>query len=259
MAVIYVDGNSFGGMQTTLCTDPDTQYKFDLQIKALRKDLLHDLLQDCCGKPSWTTKGKRHRMETLLWGGDEFIWVVPAWVGIWTLGFFYDRARSWSLLGNPVTHSAGLVFCHHNAPIHRITTLARNLCESAKSIGERSRNIVAYQVLESFDHAGVDVAAVTARRWPLGLDPKAQLLDGERLTEAWYLMSEIAPALPRRRIHRAATERFEIGESDDKSEDRVHRGLDATTRECLAALRATVNGGDASWIHLNELWDYLEG
>ncbi|EDN65205.1 hypothetical protein BGP_6503 [Beggiatoa sp. PS] len=60
---------------------------------------------------------------------------MPAWLGWWTLDYFFRKSKDWEFPDPnsddnkvyPLTHAAGLVFCQHNAPIHRIRNLAEQL------------------------------------------------------------------------------------------------------------------------------------
>ena len=133
MAVIYLDGNGFGKIQQEICQGDDAKYAlelFDTKIKNYRHDFLRSLLEDTIGKTQWTYQHEnKHRLEILLWGGDEMILVVSAWLGWWTLDYFFQKSENWHIDDSnpkvkesyPLTHAAGLVFCHYKAPIHRIT------------------------------------------------------------------------------------------------------------------------------------------
>ena len=76
------------------------------------------------------------RIETLLWGGDELIWVVPAWCGMEAVQFFFDNTNTkdavWEVNGRRLTHAAGVVFCSCRAPIRSVVKLAKELAESVK-------------------------------------------------------------------------------------------------------------------------------
>lgn len=139
MAVVYLDGNGFGKLQNALCATPDIQRQFDKTLKNYRADALDTLLKAMSEGDGWASSQGRYHLETLLWGGDELIWVVPAWQGWKTLWLFYQQSRKWNFEGHPLTHAGGIVFCHHNAPIHRITALAKGLAEIAKEkAGQRT-------------------------------------------------------------------------------------------------------------------------
>ncbi|MGH8499011.1 MAG: hypothetical protein ACRERV_09430 [Methylococcales bacterium] len=97
------------------------------------------------------------RFETLLWGGDEMLFVLPAWLGFEFLQYFFEHSSRWACVGGErLTHSAGLVFCHAKSPIHRIRKLAQSLADSMKVVlGEhRKQNVWDYIVLESIDYPG---------------------------------------------------------------------------------------------------------
>jgi len=157
MAVIYIDGNGFGNIQASTKTQKELKC-WDTTIKDYRKAMLTELLAKIKDKPEWRN-GNKLRLETLLWGGDELIWVVPAWVGWQTLDFFYrhTKEKNWNFNGEPLKHGAGIVFCHHNAPIHRITKLAREELARLAKDKDRKKSLFVYQRLESFDHIGKSI------------------------------------------------------------------------------------------------------
>ena len=137
MAVIYIDGNGFGELQRRVCKSKESQRRFDETLKGNHKRLLRKLI----GKieeeqDGWVYRkpdsGKElYRLETLLWGGDEVMWVVQAWQGWQVLTDFYKVAVDWSFdesssKRHHLRYAAGMVFCHHNAPIAHMRA-ARNL------------------------------------------------------------------------------------------------------------------------------------
>ena len=69
------------------------------------------------------------RLEVLLWGGDEFTLVVPAWKGLEVLERFFQIAARLEFGSDvPMTHRAAVIFCHHNAPILQIRTAGKHAC-----------------------------------------------------------------------------------------------------------------------------------
>ena len=144
-----------GAFQREHCKTAQSQRDFSVGLRRRQAGFLADLLDVVRTDADWKN-GEAIRLETLLWGGDEIVWVTPAWRGWRLLTMFYESAKAWQLLGKSVTHSAGLVFCHHKAPIHEIVHLAKELNGMVKEKGRRqkARNLFAYQVLESFDHIG---------------------------------------------------------------------------------------------------------
>lgn len=140
IAFIYLDGNKFGQIRDRYCTSPDLMKEFDKVVqKDLRSTALRKILEEAQVNQDFKTNDGEIRMETLLWGGDEIEWVVPAWIARKVLEIFYGEHKTFTgqdSKGNsfavPLTHSCGLVFCHHNAPILQIRRLAHDLADKVK-------------------------------------------------------------------------------------------------------------------------------
>ncbi|MBK8809437.1 MAG: hypothetical protein IPN69_01715 [Acidobacteria bacterium] len=282
MAIIYLDGNKFGRIQAEKCGSPELLRGFDEKVQQLRKDMLRGLLEyidDPERRNGWLNdKNPRNeenlRIETLLWGGDEIMWVVPAWQGWDTLRFFFEFSKDWEFVGADLTHSAGIVFCHHNAPIRRIKELAHDLAESAKDRKDPNGNYFAYEVLESFDHVGGKIDDYRLRRTPAAivedLRLESLLLSGANMAGIAEEFSAFADSLPRRRLYRIAE--MLIAGTDVKAEiDELLKELNDADRKSLAEIAPLLNSpvdpakdlkdelaaNPAVWIHLNTLWDYL--
>jgi hypothetical protein len=80
------------------------------------------------------------RFETLVYGGEDLIFVVPAWLGWWLARRFFDISNQFSVEdGNgkrhPLQFSAGLVFASEKTPIRALKNLAHDLCTLAKGQG----------------------------------------------------------------------------------------------------------------------------
>lgn len=192
LAVFYADGNSFGKLQQELCTDLPKQALWDRFIRRTRTAFLKQFLEtEVISKPEWKNGDNRARFETLLWGGDELMFVMPAAFG-WRFAqqffaFFGGRnlreaeadqsaEADWKAArfeSNAVlTHTAALVFCQSHAPIDRIKHLAKEqMAEFAKSIeidGEpigRKRDQLVVVALESFDNLGSSYESAMQRRY----------------------------------------------------------------------------------------------
>ncbi len=262
MAVIYIDGNKFGEHKKRVCRTPENHTEFSQKLTERRRQLLRALL-DRARRCAAFKHGDEIRLETLLWGGDEIIWVVPAWLGWWTLQFFYEQTGSWTLPlepGTRLTHAAGVVFCHYNAPIHRITQLARELAELAKE-ADSTRSLFAYEVLESFDHLGRDLREHRARRAVTGVESRHLLLEGTRMREIWSSIRALDAdeRLSASRLHLIVQalrnpERAE-GRRNFRSlqEALGERIPDKTIRD----LSSLLGNERACWLHVADLWDYV--
>ncbi|MBN1227557.1 MAG: hypothetical protein JXA79_11245 [Deltaproteobacteria bacterium] len=145
IAFIFLDGNRFGRIRDAKCANPDLYLQFQQTIQnELRKPALEALLQFALApeNQSFRTDDNKIRLETLLWGGDEIEWIVPAWQALNVLDLFFNTTKAHdNFHGVTLTHSAGVVFCHHNLPILQIRQYARELCELAKEKEEIPRDI----------------------------------------------------------------------------------------------------------------------
>ncbi|MBK8906684.1 MAG: hypothetical protein IPM60_01875 [Rhodospirillales bacterium] len=232
-------------------------------------------------KPPGKADDKRPnlRLETLYAAGDEGMWIVPASLG-WTLAatFFAETLGrdietgrqgprpGWTIGDHvdapPLHHAAGLVFCHHDAPITRIQTLARNLAEIAKA-HDRSQSLLCYQVLESFDHIGRDLDAFRRERCPAGIAPSQMIVPGEKMGPVLGSIDALKSGkkLPRRQLKRLALTLHMDGAGESVSalektlRDEYPRGADLAAD--LAPLRDCFGDGQALWLHLDDLWDFL--
>ncbi len=194
MAVIYLDGNKFGDLQRQCHSAADLR-RFDRALGNYRRAFLDHLLAVARADGSGFRNGTRIRLETLLWGGDEILLVVPAWKGMETLQRFYEVSHAWSFDDVPLTHAGGIVFCQGKTPIVQIRRAAEDLANGVKAWiakdkdeaaqqGEKDNeasirhrgNRFAYLVLESVDYPTEDLdtfrqvrygAAVAASLEPL--------------------------------------------------------------------------------------------
>lgn len=189
MAVIYIDGNGFGKhqdrhLQKAIDAKTDgiaAQQEFDACIQTWRNQFLEDIITKMLdGKlPDAVTRFHEEdsvrnfpaiRLETLLWGGDEMLFILPAWLGISFLQQFFTHTRLWKLddqqQEQQFTHAAGMVFCKAKTPIRIIQNLARKLAERVKDKYGRDKDGWDYLVLESVDYpASDDLDAYFGKRY----------------------------------------------------------------------------------------------
>ena len=291
IAVLHIDGDKFGRLErqvtegsVTLDGKPLTsarlrQSAFDEGMRTRRNKFLKDFLLAIRSRKEWLNS-QRIRLETLLWGGDEMTLVVPAWLGWATLGFFYRHtAANWPRAVTPLTpgpnaggaqaamptpprmltHSAGLVFCHHTAPIRRMTELAGALCGMAKSTAPEGNHVV-YQVLESFDVLGQDAEVFRLRRMrAAGLDdPRLLCVNGTAMEKALRPMDVLRKCMPRRRLLGLVTAMHGDTNAVIAAMDAdLIKEVGPDGEKALAQLAAAFGAGRERWIHLVELWDYL--
>jgi hypothetical protein len=209
IAVFYADGNGFGSLQSA-CDSPEALNAWDRSLRDRRRALLSRLLAQAQALRHWRTAAGHIRLETLMWGGDELTFVVPAWCGLELAALFFELTADWRYpdvdTGQPLCHAAALVFAHAKAPIRRLELLAHDLVEQTKRDGDKARNTLAWVVLESFDHTGSDLGDYLQRRYPLNPCP----VDWARLRlgadQLHTLRADLPPlreVLPRSAIVRA--------------------------------------------------------
>jgi hypothetical protein len=264
MAVVYFDGNKFGQIQDRHCRSADDQRTFDTAVRDYRTAALERLLATMDGDETWQTVDGRYRLETLLWGGDEMIWVVPAWQGWRVAQLFYETSASWTFGDAPLTHAGGIVFSHHKANIHRMTNLARKLANIVKKTnGADPRNAFAYQVLESFDFVSGDLDDFRRSRVPIGVDAAELVLSGSAMTAATSAIGEVKSRLPNNKLHDIVRGlRKESVKDQEMTQKLIETTLaaafpDSESRGVFESLKKSFGGTDTAWFHLAELWDYF--
>lgn len=281
LAVIYLDGNKFGDRFAS--AGREDFKKLSAQIQRNQDEFATWLLKLSAHDPentmtSWHWSGtirsnsgavfpkdRAFRIETLLWGGDEIMWVVPAWCGWWMLASFFQHYGRFfpQMPGEPLTHAASIVFCHKNAPIHRITSLAKMLAGSAK-VKDVNRNFMTYQVLESFDHLGANGEALRKNRLPplfANVDPL--LLSGDSMHQLATPLNHFRSRFPRSKLHRILHlyHQDPIEAAKLAGEELERNGATSNFQEITAALALPFTPDEpqrtaASWLHIAELWDY---
>ncbi len=318
IAVFYADGNKFTQTIDRLIGDTSAaglgrdaaarQKALNEKLKDFRRDflwrLLHTLLAEkAVGAPDEGEIEERAehckgaaaedvvRIETLLWGGDEFLFALPARLGWRIAQLFFDTANGkdsdvatvgrtlprpepWSLGGTQLRHAAALVFCHHNAPIARIRQLAKEgLAEFAKDC-DRERDLLMPLALESFDHIGADLDHFWNLRCPKGLKPEHLVIPGEALAPIQEAAAFLAAPDPATELEPFARRRLKALARILHSAEGIHREsykamleeqkgyFDATSPAAAVQLMAPGASDEAVKqaaliYHLEELWDYL--
>lgn len=209
MAVFYADGNAFGAVGRG-CQTPDDLGKWDDYIKDCRKKLLAAIIIHASADPRWKTDKGEFRIETLLWGGDELMFVVPGWCGMALAALFF--AQTAGQMQYPpdskkaLTHACGLVFCHHQAPISAISKLAKALADKSKddTSAFKDQDSLNWVVLESFDQAGSKLEQFLATRYHQKLSGWDQLtLTPDAVHSLAHELAALKQDLPRSTMVRA--------------------------------------------------------
>ncbi|MEJ2002526.1 MAG: hypothetical protein P8X51_03820 [Maritimibacter sp.] len=148
ICVLNMDGNAFGAMRGSASTVSEYK-KLSAYLDILKAGMLAEVLLWIASENGMQTAGSA-RFETLLWGGDEFTFVVPAWKG-WELArVIHAAVENWtSLSGQSLTFSTGLAFGPHNAPIRDLKEAAEELAGMAKGDRAAARwQVIAYEGID---------------------------------------------------------------------------------------------------------------
>jgi hypothetical protein len=314
IAVVYIDGNRFGAIQREMLEQArqagrdlvESQRSFDQTLRELRLEFLHDLLLGMISGqgtrfPDATTvtlEGKKAiRFETLLWGGDEMLFVMPAWIGFEFIQYFFEKTAHWETPeGRQLTHAAGIVFCHAKSPIRIIRRIAQSIADTMKeSLGdEREKNFWDYMVLESIDYPTTDDIGhfnrlryekwATNRKsyltplsdWPQSKDQFTQQIAKESISRrqfyrilnatetdpqessvTWQELTDMEHSLTEKAGAQTTAERRMLQLIEADDRLVVADLLARLGRECFKLDMDTDNERIWLWLHLVELWDYL--
>lgn len=181
IAVLYADGNGFGAIRRKFGLERFSKELLKLQRERLLRPLVAEIRARMASQDVRVAKrfagfdkkdGLQARFETLLWGGDELIWVVPSWLGLWLAEQFFNLTKGWEIDGHVLTFGAGLVFANHKTPIRDLKVIADELAGMAKRAakadpGDNNVGLLEIEVLESVDPPLDGVSGVRERQ--LGL------------------------------------------------------------------------------------------
>ncbi len=294
VALVYADGNSFGAAREKLGTPA-----FSAEVKKLQKAMLAGMLE-------WLAAGARHkdeeirqafrvvdahkhgpglRFETLLWGGDETMFVMPSWLATAFVELFFDLTGEWKIGGQKLTHALGIVIANAKTPVRQLQKIAKEAADAAKDLGLRGENSATFEIFESL--APPDVSIVPMRKHLYGIDNDDDLnyltqqlaLPGDKFGEAMRLIERLSGdgGFPRSQIYAALRKARQASQSlmDRDSEQAVLREFDLYARRAGRKLKlsGSNSGFDKSQLALpltsinkretmvnllmlTQLWDY---
>jgi len=271
IALIYADGNKFGAIGQNAAL-PGELKRWDEYIKTQRKTVLRNLLERAYADPRMhVVNGDNQdclRFETLLWGGDEFVFAVPAWCATAIWRHLYEESKTWTYAGRSLTHAFSMVFAHSNAPIHRLVELAKDLAEIGKK-KHKEENSLTWTALESFDHMGLDLDAAMLRRYGEKVTWNDWVLSADQAVALDDFLYQSKAQLPRSQVVAGAL--FRIRENLDEARKHVEHadrqvfspisGGGETAQKLLTQTLpqgpSQTSQGAAAWVQLAEAWDYF--
>jgi hypothetical protein len=146
IGVFYADGNGLGS-HAEASLQAGNLDKYSEQLKAHQKALMQRIL-DWRAKNDFHYYGSNWRFETLLWGGDEVCFAMPAWLALDFADMFFEATAGWNVLGKPITQAAGLVVCSFKTPIRQAKNVAEDLAEICKNTS-KAESLLQIEVFES--------------------------------------------------------------------------------------------------------------
>ncbi|MEX1027909.1 MAG: hypothetical protein WD049_07875 [Candidatus Paceibacterota bacterium] len=218
------------------------------------RSLLKGLIEIANVDQSWK-RGNQIRLETLLWGGDEILWVMPAWKGWEVAKWFFDQTHN--VQGHELTYGCGLVFCHAKAPIRNIIELAHRLGDLTKgAIDGQNVHRLAYEVLESYDDISGDLDNHRRRFLPASQNISDLSINPSHLAACWDVLQRIASSsdFPMRQLY-MLTKKWRKGEDFAQHEKRLKNACEdagANVQHLLSTL-----GDPIAWLHLLQMLPYL--
>ena len=183
MAVVHLDGNAFTKRREAAIAAADEPAEMEAcfaeTVKQAQSKLIRRLFDHFCQRPDMfilrkhrEQDRKRLRFETLVWGGDEAVMVLPAWM-VWDiLPILADAIddSSWTFQGEKLTQSIGVLICHHRMPISETRRLAESVMETAKSHAKSINsdvppNVLSVQLIEGLGQVGGSLSGYRKSRY----------------------------------------------------------------------------------------------
>lgn len=295
LAVFVADGDKFGAVRGALAASYGSEIGNKAFAGILRKKmnaLLFTLvkgLQGIVGENVATVeeyvaankKVTRLRFETILFGGDDMTFVVPAWLGWWLALEFFKATADWKIsaadveteipdcekkefVPHPLVFSAGLLFANCKTPIRSLRNLADELCRSAKDGGGG----LDVEVLESIEPPHGGIFEHRKRLSPSGLAniiPRAELSAKFLDMQAMWNGDDPFPASQAHRVLRLALNDYQLDESKNQNVCAALKEYVAKAGsrhqpllQCLNFLEAAPTGDEAKRLyHLLQQRDYV--
>ena len=190
LAVVYLDGNGFGAKRQSCAAAAAEETAFDhyrrFCLELDRNDglLLAELVHWMLGRHAFRgpeDSGAYLRFETLLWGGDDICFVLPAW-GLSDFLVVLSRALAGlrvTVAGREETptYKCGVALAHYRSPIRDLRQVADKLAHAAKATSG-SENVVQILALEGLDRADLDPGRLRMELFNPGQRPEEPLGDG---------------------------------------------------------------------------------
>lgn len=211
IAVVYADGNGFGDARAAA----GSTSAFSAIVRPLQRALLARLLRPLAAgargslQSAFALDDGGHfglRFETLLWGGDEMCFVMPAWLATGFVGNFLS-AQPWEVGKVTLTHALGVAIADRKTPIRQLQYIAKESADSAKEAGLRDRNSVTFDIFESLAPPDDDLSKARVSLYGAAASdddfPKRLAFDGAGYDDLMKRLTAITADFPRSQIYAA--------------------------------------------------------
>lgn len=122
LVVIHADGAGFGDALAKVGAS-----RFSADLVPLQAGLMRALLDKLSSLgPRGLTADGALRFETLLFGGEDMDFVLPAWLVFDFLKAFSEATRDWEIGGVHLSHRVGCIIAHRKTPIRQMRQLAHD-------------------------------------------------------------------------------------------------------------------------------------
>ena len=261
IALIHLDGNSFGKIKDTCATLNDLKAFNDVIQNNIQEAALQRLLSFATQPENEgfrTKKDNKVRIETLMWGGDEIEWIVPA-SQLWdTLQIFFEVASSTQFKGSALTYSAGVVVCRHTVPILQIRRYAEQLCGIAKDASKDApSNQFALLNMSSFDAIHRDVGTFLATYYQPATENDfiIPFSDMETLRQ---LVRTIRKNFPKNKLY----EIIAALQAEKKTDKIIGRALNMISKPWKEPTKQAIEAITASnankWFFISDIWSLVD-
>jgi len=264
LCVLNMDGNNFGALRGA-AENINAYRRFSTYLDILKAGLLARILSWIADSDNGMLVDGVARFETLLWGGDEFTFVAPAWKG-WELAtVIHDAVKDWKTLdGTPMAFATGLAFGPHKAPIRDLKQAAEELAEMAKS--DRTHAVWQAIAYESVDRVHFSPKHYRANWLGVAVDNKYFSLYATDAVNLPGLVQDILAATSRSALHKMYyeyqdklacihTDTLEIS----KQIDRIAPAMPEAKLDAIKS--ALITGGDyplLRFAQISLLLDYIQ-
>ncbi|SFR47883.1 hypothetical protein [Litoreibacter janthinus] len=257
LAVIYADGAGGGKLRKAVGDD-----------LLFSKDIAKHRAALAAAVESWmlargpygcrTQNGKTvPRFDTLLWGGDDMTFILPAWLALPFIGFFFEQIENWTFMTKTqgeqhLRHRLSCVIAGQKTPIRQFRTLARNgdslLKRAVKNtLDDAPQSAFSIDIFESSALPFDGLLAYRRQLYSPTYEPKDDFFlppDATKLTDfcADVLRADDEGVLSVTQIH-GALESLRRGQGDDPSSLTVASSKgDNRTRELVTSYYERVKG-----------------